>query len=194
MEEKDRIMISAKYVASDFLNIKLKLESPNGDWEKAIKIFEDRFIERYFDPIDLLIKNPKLNGFAIMALNCLLVETFYQFEKGFDKTTNNREEYVSFLMNNLSCIVTSKNMANHFYKDIRCGILHSAETKNGSILSIDSDIAIESIEGKDSIKVNVSTFSKKIKEYFQSYILKLRTADNNKRENFIKKMNYICNG
>lgn len=54
-------------------------------WETAINIFEDRILwnGRYFKSIDILLDNNDLDitGFAIMAINCLLVETLYQFKE-----------------------------------------------------------------------------------------------------------------
>lgn len=192
MERNGVGMISGKYVANDFLKINLSLSSSSDDWDKAIEIFEDRFRERYFSPINLLIHNPELNGFAIMALNCLLVDTFYQFEEGLEQTNNNRECYVNFLKSHLSSIVASENMAKRFYKDIRCGILHSAQTNNGSMLAFENGRAIEYINGHTSIKVNVKVFSYEMINYFQSYIYRLKSADKKTRENFIRKMHYVC--
>ena len=54
-------------------------------WETAINIFEDSILwnGRYFKSIDILLDNNDLDttGFAIMAINCLLVETLYQFKE-----------------------------------------------------------------------------------------------------------------
>lgn len=192
MERNGVGMITNRYRAQDYLDLQLEVDSEDGKWETAIEIFTDRFTERYFDPVCDLQKNSEKNGFAIMALNCLLIDTFYQFEEGVEETTKNKACYTKFLQEHLSEIVSSSVMAMKFYKDIRCGILHSAQTKNGSMLSTESEIAIEFINGKSSIKVNVNMFSEEMKRYFESYIVRLRYGDKKTRENFITKMYYIC--
>ena len=49
-------------------------------WKRALEIFDDRIQGRFFEPINTLKgKDINQNGFAVMALDCLLVETLYQF-------------------------------------------------------------------------------------------------------------------
>lgn len=192
MERKGIGMISNSYAAQDFTDLNIKVDSSNVVWEKAISIYSERFIERYFNPIDNLLVDSETNGFAIMAINCLLVDTFYQFEEGLDETKQNKVCYVNFLRKHLGGIFDSELVATKFYKDIRCGILHSAQTKNGSMLSIECHNAIELFNGRSSIKVNVEKFAGEMHRYFDSYIKRLRDGDISTRENFITKMHYIC--
>lgn len=65
----------------------LELNSDEGKWETAINIFEDRIYGRYFKSINILLDNNDFDTtcFAIMAINCLLVETLYQFKEGLKK-------------------------------------------------------------------------------------------------------------
>lgn len=193
MESNGEGMISTHYKAEDFLGLNLSLNSPSEAWDKAIFIFKERFQERYFGPIEKLLENAEINGFAIMALNCLLVDTFYQFEEGLEHSNNNRKCYVKFLRTYMGEIITSDDMADRFYKDIRCGILHSAQTQRGSMLAYENGNAVEYINGSSDIRVNVVEFSEKLNAYFQMYVNRLRNGNNRTRQNFITKMNYICN-
>ncbi len=83
MEKDGKIYISQKYKKTDYKNLNLELNSGEEKWETAINIFEDRIYGRYFKSIDILLNNNDLDttGFAIMAINCLLVETLYQFKE-----------------------------------------------------------------------------------------------------------------
>ena len=82
MERYGRTYISPEYTREDFLELGLSLESFDWVWQRALDIFEDRFQRRYFDPIGILMGDVNRNGFAIMALLCLLIETLYQFRDG----------------------------------------------------------------------------------------------------------------
>ncbi len=159
MERHGIGMISLRYRAEDFLNLNLSVNE--GDWDTAIQIVYDRFHERYFSTIHYLsydfkenrenrkyiisVDKVEKNGIAIMALNCLLIDTFYQFEYGlkssndFNPITRSDKvgpNYKQFLRQKLPGIFmaegpspTGDDFAELFYKDIRCGILHSAQTK-----------------------------------------------------------------
>ncbi|MFS8084461.1 MAG: hypothetical protein ACMG6H_02450, partial [Acidobacteriota bacterium] len=50
-------------------------------WQTAIDIFEDRIRSRFLNVVDGFQKMP-FCGFAVMALDCLLIETLQQFYEG----------------------------------------------------------------------------------------------------------------
>jgi hypothetical protein len=56
-------------------------------WFRAIKIFETRIRRRFLDPVDVLIAHEigqerGTFGFAILAIDCLLVESLQRFREG----------------------------------------------------------------------------------------------------------------
>lgn len=132
MERFERRFISPEYERGDYLNLKLNENSDYDIWEQALKIFEDRIQGRFFDSIKILIKDKNKNGFAVMALNCLLIETLQQFVDGVDTNDRSMNAYTNFLRRELFDVFDTEEKAIMFYKNIRCGILHSAQTKNGS--------------------------------------------------------------
>ena len=84
----------------------LKLDDPNSpDWAKAISICESRISGRFIEPVDFLIatdeKKPATErrfGFAVMAIDCLLVETLGAFLAGLENTKGKSEAtFCSFL-------------------------------------------------------------------------------------------------
>lgn len=129
MNKNNISYVSVRYTKKDYQKLRLTLNSDDITLEKAIKIFIDRIEGRFFEQIRTLSNDYNQNGFSIMALACLLIETFAQFIKGLDDTRGvSRQEYIDFLMNSLDCFPT-KAAAESFYSCIRCGILHQAQTK-----------------------------------------------------------------
>ena len=181
----------------------------------------DRFKERFFSTIHYLsidfsnqgktIEKIEKNGFAIMALNCLLIDTFYQFKYGLKSSeelnpiTNDKgvgRHYKTFLRDTFPELflqqppVGNKDLADLFYTDIRCGILHSAQTKGCSMLACEGGKITQYIykNNEVGIRVDVKQFSKRLEDYFfREYLALLRNGDITIRKAFIKKMRYVCN-
>ena len=127
------IYISPQYTRRYYLDLGLNFESDHNVWARAINVFRDRIYGRYLGPIDkLLSDDPNVNGFAAMALMCLLIDSFMQFRYGLPQSQPemSRRNYVSFMSDYLEI---DERDSSRFYSDIRCGILHSAETKSGVI-------------------------------------------------------------
>lgn len=198
MEYMGETFISERYKKEDFINLNLSMRSNEEDWSKAIDIFEDRIKGRYLDIIDRIINDGCLmiDGFSVMALNCLLIETLLQFKNGWDETKNsNSYEYSRFLTEEFPDVFINTTLARKFYGDIRCGILHSAQTKNGSQLAINKQYVVEFIctnRGR-SISVDVIGISEIIRNYFYNYVEKIKNCRNeDERYNFLRKMRYLC--
>ena len=191
METKGTVKISPKYSKCDYHNLKLSLNSDEKNWKTAVDIFIDRIQGRYLSQIDLLSSDINSNGFVIMAINCLLIETLYQFENGFEETKENKKEYTAFLRKIDANAFNTNRKAESFYSNIRCGILHSAQTKKGARLSDEEDFVVKM--ENSVLLVSVKGVTNLLITYFNEYAKKL--LDNNEielRENFIKKMKYVC--
>jgi hypothetical protein len=119
-------------------------ETDNG-WSKKPRFIRQRLFERYIDPVsalDLYKKTKEYkNGFYIMAVSCLLIETLVSFWRGWESTEpdrrrnlpgKSREAFSIFFQEQDQFSVFQKSS---FYKDVRCGILHQGETKNGWIVA-----------------------------------------------------------
>ena len=159
MEVKGEINIAPNYQKEDYLELKLTINSDIQSWEKAVEILKDRIYGRYLNQIALLSADINANGFTIMALNCLLIETLYQFKAGKNQSQRNKEEYLKFLKSEFPTEFDTYEKAKRFYENIRCGILHSAQTKGNSRLSdrddfvvkIENDALIVSVPGVSNI-------------------------------------------
>lgn len=84
-------------------------------------------------------------------------------------------------------VFETQEKANRFYTDIRCGILHSAQTKNGSRLSIEQTYAVQHISTDPSspIGVDVHKMELRLTTYFNEYCERVR-LDNTTQSNFVK--------
>ena len=197
------IYISPSYAREEYLKLNLKEDSPLETWERAILIFRDRIEGRFLNPIIDLIDYPScntnkvmVNGFAAMGLMCLLIDTFMQFKNGYPQSVlnsvENRIEYTDFMITTLRFDTVE---ANRFYNDIRCGILHSAETKNGSCLVPENAFPIKTEyigEGKTILKVSVPGMFRALVHYFMSYCRELmKPKDLDCRRKFCTKMDDI---
>ena len=125
-------------------------------------------------------------------MDCLLIDTFYQFENGDEETRNNKARYVRFLRTYLGDLFPDDNKARVFYEQIRCGILHSAQTKCGSQLTFGKKYAVEFTHSDTSVIVDVVNFSKRLEDYFEEYVERLMQNEDSNREMFLRKMQYVC--
>lgn len=105
--------------------------------ERIAEFFERRFTERYITPIKALVKERK-HGFCTMAVSCLMIEALQCFWTG-DKETpwKKSEAFFDNFFDRTPALKIFKGTT--FYGDIRCGILHQAETKGGWKINREND-------------------------------------------------------
>lgn len=127
----------------------------NSNKNELIDLFFNRFYGKYLKPFDFpdsQYKKTYKNGFAIMTSCCLLIETFVSFSEPTFRDNNFKSErcfgffflknieFKSFTKDGLTIEqykdLTRKPLKNKgipydFYKNVRCGLLHNGETRNG---------------------------------------------------------------
>lgn len=166
-------------------------------WKKAIIIFEDRIRGRFLKIIDQ-IKCSTFSGFAIMALDCLLIETLQQFYEGVEETPRrqNQEYFCRFLKQTSFNEFFDECRARMFYQQIRNGILHQAETKGSSRIWIrEGTPLVEYADDGNGLLINRNKFHEQLVHEFENYVAQLRRnnpPDNGLRERFKRKMDSIC--
>lgn len=95
----------------------------------------NRFDERYFAPFKPLTISER-NGFMIMATCCLVIEALEAFRQGWESSEGRSQlAFCSFLDREAEFHVF-KGYAQPFYKHVRCGILHQAETTGGWTITL----------------------------------------------------------
>jgi hypothetical protein len=114
---------------------KLNLTTPDSpDWSNAIEIFLDRIQGRFLAPVDAIRNHTdqriaEFAGFVILAIDCFLIETLFQFRTGQDETAGKHvEAFWEFFRNSnfFKHEFESKQKSDVFYGHFRCGILHQA--------------------------------------------------------------------
>jgi hypothetical protein len=207
--------IAPNYRVGDWKSLNLSNASPPADWDKAVSIFHDRMNGRFLAQIEALEKhqNPEIlefSGFAIVALDCLLIETLGQFYKGIEQTPNkpkspkgqpspHAQHFIDFFLG-------SRHFSNQFdamkgklfYEHFRCGILHQAQTKKKSRIRFDLNIMAEYADAANpdqGLVLDRAKLHKALLDEISDYEGLLKTpqtpADDDKRKNFIKKWTYI---
>lgn len=180
--------ISPQYSVRDW---QARSFSTEEDWHTAIDIFADRIYGRFIKPIDV-IKGYEYAGFAVIALDCLLIETLQQFKEGLSKSQKSGGAFVRFLTESSFKSYFDGKKATLFYKQFRCGILHQAETKESSIIRIDSPLVNYS-DDKKGLVINRCLFHKQLVTELENYISQLQDPSNKDlRMKFKRKMDFIC--
>lgn len=163
------------------------------DWQTAVTSFEDRIRERFLNIVDA-IENMPYAGFAVMALDCLLIETLDQFYHGVSETPigQGRGYFVDFLKR--PPFEFTEEVATKFYDHVRNGILHQAETKENTRIRTDSELPLVQLTPDEKgLIINRKKFHQKLKDAFEQYVRDLRDPKNSKlREHLRRKMDSIC--
>lgn len=186
--------ISPHFTVDDYRSLAFSTEE---EWQKAVKILEDRIRGRFLRVIEF-IESYEYSGFAILALDCLLIETLQQFREGVPKTPvrKSKEYFVRFLTETSFGKFFNRNLANMFYEQIRCGILHQAEIKGSSRVLIRPQAPLVSLaDDRNGLVVNRELFHGQLIKEFEDYVSLLRKnnpPDEKLRRNFKRKMDYIC--
>ncbi|MCL4510632.1 MAG: hypothetical protein M1470_06125 [Bacteroidetes bacterium] len=154
-----------------------------------------RFHGRYVKPF--LFENEEYrkrykSGFAMMASACFLIESLESFYHGWEHTRNRGEEAFEKFFNREFAFkgVPPKD----FYKNIRCGILHQAETTGGFRI-LRKGVLFD----PENRIVNAEKFLEALEESLRAYRQKLLESewDDKIWDNLRVKMRYIiehCRG
>ncbi len=197
--------ISPSFKSSKWTGLDLSAKD-SSDWKIAVDIFEDRIEGRFLKQIEILAKNSdqkirEFSGFAIIALDCLLIETLQQFYRGTKRTGKDQDDVMfhDFFQRDpeFSAFFNTLAKSNVFYNQVRCGILHQAQAKKRSIIHIryGSPLAswVDIADPLQGISINRLLFHKAVLRVYSLYISQLRGNNHlNLRRKFEKKMNMIA--
>lgn len=190
--------IAPGYTVADWKTLDLS-GNDAGQWQQAIRIFETRIRRRFIDPVDVLVAHEiglerGTFGFAILAIDCLLVETLQRFREGRSAPRENGRLVRTFLGERLSEWFddgsATQSKADTFYKRCRCGLHHSGQT-DGDFRVRRSGPLIEFADG-ERVAVNRTAFHEALKREFDAYLADLAdTSKTGLRGNFKTKMDAI---
>ena len=161
---------------------------------------------RFLRQIELLDKNQDRKigvfaGFAIMALECLFIETLEQFYKGKIRTGEgmNEKAFFDFFQrsSNFKSFFNYQHKATVFYKHIRCGLLHQAQTKKKSTIHIRNEEMLQWVNPGNIEKgliIQRRLFHNEVTSIYNDYVNKLKETRNlNLRSKLKRKMDFIVN-
>ena len=203
--------IAGELTTKDWKDLEEKL-APNNDelWGLAFSFFEERIRTRYLNPINAIL-DLKLNngeGFAVVNLQCSLIETIESFINGWkyehphfikmdgNSFRGNKNVFMSFFKNhNAFKLMESKSC--DFYINVRCACLHETQTKNGWTIHYDTEQTNLVFNGEKIIFRE--NFQKALENSISDYKKAIieGTSFNNitdgtvLRDNFKAKMNHI---
>ena len=216
--------IAGNLTISNWNELSKNLNCENDDnWGLAFYFFEERIKTRYINPIKSILEigDNLGEGFAVVNLQCSLIETIESFINGCKSEYNttirktqwkkgttiifnsNKEIFISFF-NNRTPFKELNIDGGLFYQDVRCGLLHETQTKNNWKIKCDtaeSGLAYQEINNRNIVEKIIH------RENFQIYLEKLiaryrisiiTRADFDGipacelRENFIAKFSHIC--
>jgi hypothetical protein len=194
------LQISPKYTVADWRGLVLNADNPKQeDWLKAVDVLRDRIEGRFIKPAQTLIDNdtkPPTFGFAVLALDCLVLETIQGFRKGLPNHKRQSQAlFVEFLANwqpFIACLgagMVAKDTAAEFYIQGRCALHHSGATDkitvgvSGPMMRFDNG----------QIILNRNLFHSELQAEFNRYLAVLSDpASIEPRKKFRLKMNPIC--
>ncbi len=101
-----------------------------GDAAAVAAFLQNRFDERYFVPINALTITQR-NGFMTMAISCLVIEALEAFHQGWPSSDGKSQLAFCNFFDRWKEFHVFKGNAQAFWKNVRCGILHQAETTGG---------------------------------------------------------------
>lgn len=182
---------------------------PGGSREKWVVAYDEFFLKRvekrYLDPIRLLQQHGTFEGegFSIVTIQCALVEFLESTYRGVNYrfTRDIRDlgqfEYCFsgkifadfFVTHGPFKTFMSKVDADEFYKNVRCGLMHEARTKNGWSIRAKSPggIAIDCANRavyRDDFQLALESW---IGEYRQKLLV-----EKDLQEALVRKMNDLC--
>lgn len=184
---------------------RLEIEGTEDLWIEAFdEYFMKRLELRYLHPIKVLKANCRFvgEGFSIMAILCSLIEflestyqgMLYKFSRkgqrlGKYEYSSSRDMFKNFLIiRKPFSDIFNKNIAQEFYENIRCGLLHEASTKGGWRIRARNDKGML-IDYAQKV-VYRDNFETAIRQFIANYGKELQVSKD-RQEAFIRKFNSL---
>lgn len=144
---------------------------PDKGWSKKPDFLKQRLRERYIDPIERLKPEDK-NGFNIMAVSCLMIETLESFYQGLGDTRGESGKCFKlfFARQPRFKVIQGAGLAASFYSDVRCGILHQGEARGGWTISRSG-----AMFDRASMRLNATAFHRQLALALSDYCNELAT-------------------
>lgn len=181
------------------------------DFRNVVQHFRSRIHEWYLNPGDELQKATWDNSFALMAINCLLIDTLSQYWSGNKKSSQALfkryvVEKIPDLAANLPTPIKQPDgaqlatFADVLYVGFRCGILHEAHVSlygglaglKGKLCDVDTDVCTRYQDNSicPTVRMDPTAIFSELKSLFHEYmndLLDSHRSKNQLRTKFKKK-------
>ena len=182
----DDILLSTKVTVAMYREMERKQAR-----EEIADFIHHRFRERYVIPV-LAVGREEKNGFMIMAVSCLLIETLETFYQGWESTEPTKKRpgrsklAFQLFFDHQWQFKSFQGHGAPFWKHVRCGILHQGETTGGWRIRRNGRLFEE-----DENLINATEFHRRLSGALDSYRRELYRADweSEPWKNFRIKMN-----
>jgi hypothetical protein len=180
----DTTQLSKNYTVAKYR----KLEAAQRPKKEIAKFFVERFTERYITPINAAGRKHK-HGFCTMAVSCLMIEALESFWCGWPDTKHRSALAFCQFFQRTPAFSAFLGFVPQFYENVRCGILHQAETTGGWHIQREGDL----FETK-SLTINATKFHRVVKGSLSAHAKLLISSawDSERWRNFRKKMEQVC--
>ena len=146
--------------------------SAEEDKTEIVHFVRHRLYTRYFTPLSRI--DPEFqSGFLMMSVACLLIETLEAFYNGHKKTPNGRGAFEKFFGHHKHLFANFNDSRVQFYKNIRCGLLHQAQTQGGFRILRGCGANLLDIEART---INADCFLEGLKQAVEEYLAKLKLS------------------
>lgn len=207
MKNEDDHQIAGLKTRADWESIRVRLlaGAPNAWHEAFTAFYETRLNLRYLHPISVLQDNGTFQGegFAIVAIQCSLIEFLESTEQGTNyryvprgaalgvyEYNASQDIFVAFLRDQAPFSATfNEESAKNFYIGVRCGLLHEARTKNGWCIRAKGPVGM--VADVASRIVYRDNFQEALLAYIKSYGEKL-LCEPQLQDAFIRKFDSLC--
>jgi hypothetical protein len=146
----------------------------NKDRIRIAAFIKERFEERYIRPLEGIGKQEK-HGFCIMAISCLMIEALQSFRRGWKKTSAKgmgESAFCSFF-DECDRFKEFRGYGPEFYKNVRCGILHQAETTGGWRIRRNLPVLFDA----QKKQIDATKFHKQLQAYLYDYCTEIESAE-----------------
>ncbi len=190
--------LASGFPVSRYLELRGRLEGAHSDdaaWVEVVAAVRRRLDERFLGPIATLASTGRRDGlvpgFAILALDCLLIDTLQAFREGRVTTGENTtaKSFRTFLKGpRFSCFSGNDRWG---FQDVRNGLLHNGETRGDWKVRVDTPEMLTKVAGAKTRILNRRLFHEAIQAEVGEYVRDLSTGAPHLREAFLQRMDAL---
>lgn len=132
----------------------------------VLDAFEERMEEYFFEPIKKLLEDKKY-GFSATSLLASLIDILRKTENHDESNNKNREKYTTYLKDKFDF---DEDLADYFYSNFRCGLLHAGCIESGGQISYENDSLYRWDD--NHLVINPDRLYNKVRELFDTFLSK----------------------